>query len=157
MRWGIAGIAGLMLAGCDAAGDAEPAPEAVHSVDPATGELHMVIPHEDGPATLRSGPTLPVRLPDGLTLPEGATVTANSRFEQAGGSGALVTFETLAPAAAVITHFRDQAEAAGFAITLDRALATSHLLLGERARDGAKLSVTATSGPPTSGQILVSG
>jgi hypothetical protein len=157
MRWASAGLAGLALAGCGAAGDADKAgqaPEAVHSVDPATGEFHMVIPHEKWPATLRSGPDVPPRLPDGFTLPEGARVTANSLFEGPGGAGTLITFETDTPAAAVIDHVRREAETAGFAITLEKTLATSQLLIAGRARDGAKLSVSATGGPRTSAQIL---
>lgn len=160
MRRIIAGLAGLMLAGCGAADDSAAAdgPLADHSIDPATGETRMTIPLAGSTATLLAGPTVPVSLPDGFTLFPGTRIANNARFAQAGGEGSLVTFASDAPAAAVIAHYREQAAAAGFAITVEHEAADSLLLIGERARDGARIAVsaTATPGAATTGQLVLS-
>ena len=157
MRWGIGAIAGLMLAGCGggAAGDATGAgPLAEHTIDPETGETRITIPRAEGTATLRAGPRVPVVLPDGLALPDGATIRDHARFERAGGEGILVTFETDVPAADVVARLRDQAVAAGFAVTLENAAGGTLLLIGARPRDGARLAVSAAEGTPTTAQLV---
>lgn len=156
MRWAIAGFAGLMLAACDSDAGEGAAPLAEHSVDPATGATRMTIPHGNGTATLLAGPEVPVALPDGLTLFPGMRVENNARFARKEGEGALVSFAADAPAPAIIAHYRGEAEAAGFAVTLEHAAAGSVLLIAERSRDGARLAVTATTGTPTTGQLAVS-
>jgi hypothetical protein len=154
MRWGIAGIVAMMLAGCDGAGD--PSRQAEHSIDPATGETVMTIPDKRGAATLRAGPSVPVALPQGFSLFPGTRVTNNARFTRADGEGTLVTFTADAPAKDILAHYRREAEAAGFAITLEHEAAGSLLLIAERERDGARLAVTVTEGAPTSGQLVFS-
>jgi hypothetical protein len=158
MRWRIAGLAGLILAGCDRADPASTAqrPAAQHIVDPATGETRMIIPRPDGAATLRSGPDVPLALPKGFSLPDGTRVLTNSLFSRPDGDGTLVTFEAEPSAQAVIGHYRDQARAAGFAITVEVETAGTFLMVGERKKDGARLAVTATEGVPTQGQLIVS-
>ncbi len=160
MRWVIAGIAGLMLSGCDAPDHLDKSGagerEAEHTIDPETGEVRMIIPHKDGTATLRSGPNVPVTLPRGISMVPGARVLAHSQFAMGDGQGSLVTFEADVEAPAVIAHFRDQARAAGFAVTLENDAAGTLMIVGERKRDGARLAVTATAGEPTTGQIVVS-
>lgn len=158
MGWRIAGLAGLILTGCDGADPTgtEQRPTAQHVVDPATGETRMTIPRPDGAATLRSGPDVPLALPKGFTLPDGSRVLTNSLFSRSDGDGTLVTFEAEPSAQAVIGHFRNQAEAAGFAITVEVETAGTLLIVGERKGDGARLAVTATEGMPTQGQLIVS-
>ncbi len=157
----MAGLAGLMLTGCDGldsaglSGSDEP-PLAAHSIDPETGEVRMIIPRKDGTATLRSGPSVPVSLPEGFTLLPGTKVTTHSLFSRPEGQGSLVTFEVDTEAGAVVAHFRGQAKAAGFAITLENNTAGTLLMVGERKRDGARLVVTATPGEPTTGQLMLS-
>jgi hypothetical protein len=161
MRWRIGVLAGLALTGCsgpEPAGEtaAEPATSAEHIIDLATGETRMAIPHEDGVATLRSGPNVPLTLPDGLSLFPGSRVLDNSLVTRPRGKGTLVTFEADAPAAAVIAHYRDQAQAAGFVIALDVEAGGTLMVGGARDPDGATLSVTATTGKPTAGQLVIS-
>lgn len=159
MRWVMAGLLGLMLTGCDAAADSD-RPETMHRIDPATGETVITIPAEGATATLRAGPAVPVALPAGFTLFPGTRITNNARFDRAEGQGSLITFAADAPAEAIIAHYRQQAEAAGFAITLEHDAAGSLLLIGERTRDGARLAVTATGGAEegstTTGQLVLS-
>lgn len=155
MRWGIAGVAGLLLAGCEAGEGGEP-PRAEHSIDPLTGETRMTIPQGRRTATLLAGPGVPVALPDGLTLFPGTRVRNNARFARGDGEGSLVTFAADAPAGEIVAHYRREAEAAGFAVTLEHGAAGSVLLIAERSRDGARLAVSATGGTPTTGQLALS-
>ena len=155
----LAGSAALMLAACGAdspeAGTAADDVGAQYTIDPATGEIRMTIRRETGEATLRSGARVPVSLPAGFSLFPGSRVVSNSLVTRPDGQGILITFETAAPAEAVIAHYRAEAEAAGFAIQLELAANGSVLVGGKRARDGASLSVTATTGTPATGQIII--
>jgi len=127
-----------------------------HTIDPATGEARITIPQQDGIATLRSGPNVPVSLPEGFSLFAGARIVGNSLVTRpGGGQNALVTFETDAPAADVITHYREQAKAAGFAIALEVTAGDTIILIGERKVDGARLSATATDHTPATGQLVI--
>lgn len=153
MRWGIAGIAGLMLAGCG--GEVGTSRRAEHSIDPVTGETRMTIPHQGETATLRAGPAVPVALPAGLSLFPGTRIAGNARFAQGKRVGSLLTFAADAPAADVMAHYRREAEAAGFAIVLEHAAAGSLIFVADRGRDGARLAITAKSGPPTTGQVVL--
>ncbi len=157
------GLAALALTWLDAsnlpgAGDSEPRTKTEHTIDPATGEARITIPQKDGIATLRSGPNVPVSLPEGFSLFAGARIVGNSLVTRpGGGQNALVTFETDAPAADVITHYREQAKAAGFAIAIEQTTGDTTILVAERKGDGARLSATATQGSPATGQLIVGG
>ena len=153
------GLAVLALAGPGAsdmlgAGDTGPGTKTEQTIDPATGETRITIPQKDGIATLRSGPNIPVTLPDGFSLFPGARVVGNSLVTRTGGAqNMLVTFDTDAPAAQVIAHYREQAKAAGFAIALEAETGDTFILVGERV--GAKVSASATRDTPTTGQLVI--
>ncbi len=159
MRWQIAVCAGgLWLAACEAAPDAReavPAPGAEHVIDPLTGETRITLPAEDGLATLRAGPNVPLLLPEGFTLFPGARVVTNARVTRPGRASTLVTFEADAPAAAVIAHTRAEAATAGFAIAVDLDTEGTGTIAATRRVDGATLSLTATQGEPTTGQLAI--
>ncbi len=152
------GLAVLALTWLDAsnlpgAGDSGPGTSTEHIIDPATGETRITIPQKDGIATLRSGPKVPVSLPEGFSLFPGARVVGNSMVTRTGeGQNTLVTFETDAPAAEVIAHYREQAKAAGFAITLEAETGDTFIMVGERG--GGRIAATATQGAPTTGQLI---
>ncbi len=125
-----------------------------HTIDPATGEVRMTIPDKNGAVTVLSGSKVPVTLPNGLSLFPGSRVLGNSQVTRPGsGQDTLVTFEADAPAADVIAHFRDQAKAAGFAVSLEAETGDTRILVGERG--STKLTATATQGTPTTGQIVI--
>ena len=117
----------------------------------------MTIKGEDGEATLRSGADLPVSLPDGFSLFPGSKVVSNTVVNQPDGQGTMVTFEADAPADKVVTHYKDQAKAAGFDIQLEMTTNGTQMIGGERKGDGASLSVTATTNESdgTTGQIII--
>ena len=128
---------------------------AEYTIDKDTGETSMTIKGEDGEATLRSGADVPVTLPDGFTLFPGSKVVTNTVVDQPDGKGTMVTFETDAPADKVVAHYRDAAKAAGFDIQLEMTTNGTMMVGGERKADGSSLSVTATGGEPTTGQIII--
>lgn len=128
---------------------------AQYTIDQDTGETSMTIKGEDGDSTLRAGATVPVSLPAGFTLFSGSKVVSNAVVNQPGGSGTMVTFEADAPADAVIAHYREAAKAAGFAIQMEMNTNGTQMVAAERASDGSSMSVTATAGEPTTGQLII--
>lgn len=149
----------LALAGPDrsdmpGAGDTGSDTTTEHTIDPATGETRITILQKDGIATLRSGANVPVTLPEGFSLLAGARVFGNSLVSRPGGwQNAVVTFETDAPAVQVIAHYREQAKAAGLAITLEAETGNTFIMVAERG--ATKVSATATRGTPTTGQLVI--
>jgi hypothetical protein len=115
----------------------------------------MTITGEDGDATLRAGANVPVTLPDGFSLFPGTKVISNAVVSQPDGQGTMIQFEADAPADKVIAHYREQAKAAGFAIELEMNTNGTQMIAGQRKDDSASLSVTATSGDMTTGQIII--
>lgn len=126
-----------------------------YTIDKASGETRMTIKGKEGDATLRAGPSVPVSLPAGFSLFPGSKVVSNAQVNQPGGQGTLITFEADAPADKVVAHYRDAAKAAGFTIQLEMNTNGTQMIGGERASDGATLSVTATQGTPTTGQLIL--
>ncbi len=155
----IAGGAALVLAACgsETSGEfkTEDGKNAEYTVDKETGETTMTVDGPDGEATLRSGANVPVSLPDGFTLFPGTKVIANTIVNQPDGKGTMITFEADAPAEKVVAHYRDAAKAAGFDIQLEMNTNGTMVVGGERKADGSSLSVTATDGETTTGQIII--
>lgn len=152
------GIA-LALSGCgsETSGEftTEDGKNAEYTIDKATGETSMTVVDENGTATMRAGPSVPVSLPDGFTLFPGSKVVTNAVVDQPDGKGTMITFEADAPADKVVAHYRDAAKAAGFEIQLEMNTNGTMMVGGERKADGSSLSVTATGGEPTTGQIII--
>lgn len=127
-----------------------------YTIDKATGETSMTIKGDDGDATMRSGPAVPVNLPQGFSLFPGSKVVSNTVVNQPGGQGTMMTFEAGGPADKVVAHYRDEAKAAGFDIQIEMNANGTQMVGGERKSDGATLSVTATAGEAmTTGQIII--
>jgi hypothetical protein len=74
---------------------------------------------------------------------------------QPDGQGTMVMFETDAKPDAIIAHYREQAKSAGFDIELEMNTNGTTMIAGKRESDGSSLSVTATSGDTTTGQIII--
>lgn len=155
----LAGAALMLLAGCGSETSGEfTAPDgekAEYTIDQNSGETSMTIKSGDGTATMRSGVDVPVSLPAGFSLFAGSKVVTSTVVDQPDGKGTMVSFEAAAPAEKVIAHYRDQAKAAGFEIQLEMTTNGTTMIGGERKGDGSSLSVTATTGEPTTGQIII--
>lgn len=153
------GGAALLLAACgsETSGEftTEDGQNAEYTIDKTTGETSMTVDGPDGTATLRSGADVPVKLPDGFSLFPGSKVVTNTVVNQPDGQGTMITFEAAAPADKVVAHYRDAAKAAGFDIQLEMNTNGTLMVGGERKSDGSSLSVTATGGSPTTGQIII--
>lgn len=149
----------LLLAACGSETSGEFTTEdggnAEYTIDKNSGETSMTVKGPDGTATLRSGAEVPVSLPDGFSLFPGSKVVTNTVVNQPDGQGTMVMFEAAAPADKIVAHYRDQAKAAGFDIQLEMNSNGTLMIGGERKDDGATLSVTATSGDTTTGQIII--
>lgn len=150
----------LMLAACGSETSGEfttkDGENAEYTIDKETGETSMTVKGPEGTATLRSGAEVPVSLPGGFTLYPGAKVVTNTVVKQADGQGTMVMFETDASPDKVITHYREQAKAAGFDIQLEMTTNGTTMIGGER-KDGSTLSVTASpgEGSATTGQLII--
>ncbi len=151
--------ASLMLAACSSEKSGEfttdEGGKAEYTIDEASGETSMTVKGPDGTATLRSGADVPVNLPAGFSLFPGSKVVTNTVVNQPDGQGTMVTFEATAPADQIVAHYRDQAKAAGFDIQLEMTANGTQMIGGERKGDGSSLSVTATNGDTTTGQIII--
>jgi hypothetical protein len=147
----------LTACGSETSGEftTEDGKNAEYTIDEDSGETSMTITGEDGEATLRSGADVPVSLPEGFSLYPGSKVVTNTVVSQPDGQGTMVQFEADAPADKVIAHYKQQAKAAGFAIELEMNTNGTQMIAGKRKDDSASLSVTATSGDMTTGQIII--
>ena len=157
--YALAGTAALFLAACgsETSGEftTEDGQNAEYTIDKDTGETSMTVEGPDGTATMRSGANVPVSLPDGFSLFPGSKVVTNTVVNQPDGKGTMITFEAAAPADKIIAHYREQAKAAGFDIQLEMNTNGTMMVGGERKGDGSSLSVTASGGEPTTGQIII--
>jgi len=155
----LAGSAAVMLTACGSETSGEFTTEngenAEYTIDEDSGETSMTIKGEDGEATLRSGADVPVTLPEGFTMFPGSKVVTNTVVNQPDGQGTMITFESDAPADKVVAHYRDAAKAAGFDIQLEMTTNGTVMVGGERKADGSSMSVTASAGEPTTGQIII--
>lgn len=155
----VAGGAAVLLAACgsETSGEftTEDGKNAEYSIDKDTGETSMTVEGPDGTATLRSGTDVPVTLPTGFSLFPGSKVITNTVVKQPDGTGTMISFETDAPSDTVVAHYRNQAKSAGFDIQLEMNTNGTQMIGGERKSDGSSLSVTATSGDMTTGQIII--
>jgi hypothetical protein len=149
----------LLLAACGSEKSGEfttaEGENAEYTIDEDSGETSMTVKGPDGTATLRSGADVPVSLPDGFSLYPGSKVVTNTVVNQPDGQGTMVMFEATAPADTIVAHYREQAKAAGFDIQLEMNTNGTMMIGGERKDDGSTLSVTATSGDTTTGQIII--
>ncbi len=156
--------AAAALAGCSGEGSpvtqesAEPedAPRGSYAIDSETGETRARHTDTDGTTTtLRSGEKVPVALPAGFSLYPGATVTNNTRVEQADGLLVLLNFESAAMPEDIARFYRTQAEAAG--IEVGTSLQSGPMtMIGGESGAGTSFSFTATrKGEVTQAQLSV--
>jgi hypothetical protein len=108
---------------------------------------HMVIKSDNGKSTVEysAGGDVHADMPDFAPLYPGAKVTSSMNGTGNGGnSGAMVTMTVSAPAADVITFYKQKATAAGFTekMTMNEGNAQMYIA----AKDKKSLQVTATSG-----------
>ena len=128
-------------------------PAASYSHDPTSGEIRArIAPKGEEPATLRSGPQVPVRLPRGFTLYPGAKVTANTVVERGDSQRVLMVFETYDPVDLVTAFYRRQARDAGFALSLDL-VGEERASIGGRTARGRGFALSAQRGSLTRAEL----
>lgn len=110
----------LASAACADRDAAKPAAVDSEVAEHSVGEIRTTIaPHDEHPAVGRSGPRVPIVLPDGFTLYPGAEVVTNTVIERGGHQRTLLVFETNDPVSDVIAFYRRQGAAAGAQFSLD--------------------------------------
>lgn len=128
-----------------------------YTIDEASGETTMRIKTPQGEATMRSGQSVPITLPDGFSLYPGSTIVTNTIVNQLDGAGTMVVFEAPAKPLAIINHFKQAATSAGYAIEVEATMNETMMLAGRRAGDGASFMVStgAVVDGKTSGQLVI--
>ncbi len=128
-----------------------------YRIDSESGEASMTVETPDGDVTMRTGADIPVDLPAGFTLIDGAQVLNNITIGQADGKGALITFLSDKSPKEITDFYRAQAEAAGIAIQIETDINGGSMLGGEDETSGATFSITAYPGEDgTTGQLTIS-
>ena len=119
-------------------------PRGSYDIDRETGETRARFTDNDGTTTImRSGEKVPVRLPSGFTVYPDATVTNNTRVEQADGLLVLINLETDAPLDELVGYYRNEADAAGIDVATSLQSGPMTMIGGENG-DGTSFSLTAT-------------
>ena len=131
-------------------------PRGSYDIDAETGETRARHTGDDGTVTtMRSGERVPVELPAGFALYPGARVTNNTRVEQAAGVLVLLTLESAARPADMVTYYREQAASAGIDVATSLDSGPMTMIGGENA-DGTSFSFTATrEGEVTRAQLSI--
>jgi hypothetical protein len=124
MRVLICPVALALLAACgDSAGSAAPA---------AADQGEVVIEDAGGAQAA---------LPEGFTLPAGTQIVSNQQVTAPGGEGRIVLLDS---SSALESHFRAEAEAAGFEVSVDTNASGFRQLAGRRA-DGMQFDFAAST------------
>ncbi len=130
--------------GSSAAAKDEVEPRGSYDIDASTGETRARYTDDDGTTTtMRSGEKVPVELPAGFTVYPGATVTNNTRVEQADGLLVLLNLESAATPEEMTTYYREQAETAGIDVVTSLQSGPMKMIGGESG-EGTSFSFTAT-------------
>ena len=96
-----------------------PTPDGTVIRDPRSGQTRMRVGVGEDAVHLQSGVTLPVELPDGITVFPGASVTSHSRVLRGGRVRTLIAFTTPQPLPEVILFYRQQVKEADIALAVD--------------------------------------
>lgn len=111
----------LLLASCsDRALNPAPSGDVDIDIPRTQGETRVrVAPHGEAPATFRSGPQVPVLLPEGITAYPGGRIVENTVVERGRAQHMLLVTETPDPVAQVTAFYREQLRRARIAPSLD--------------------------------------
>lgn len=140
---GLVPLALVALAGCS---DPEPRRDrdsaSAFQESLTAGEERARIADKNGAATtMRTGPEVPAQLPPGFTVYQGAKIVTNTVVEEAGGRRILLVFDSGDPIVDVLGFYRQQADAAGAAITFDLGGGERASLGGVLVRGGSKFAI----------------
>lgn len=122
---------------------------ALDGASSASEETSASIKGPDGEdAVAKAGGDGSSSLPDGFSLYPGAKVVESTSVAEPGGpSSVTLMLKSTDEPEKIAVFYKKQAEEAGMEIEIDMALDTSHTVGGDRASDGAKMTVSATREP----------
>ncbi|MEO0589725.1 MAG: hypothetical protein AAFZ11_04105 [Pseudomonadota bacterium] len=116
-----------------------------YTIDTRTGETTASIETDEGTATLRSGNTVPVDLPEGFSAYPRAEVLTNTIVSQATGSGALVTMMSDDGPETIAAFYKGQAQDSGIEIQMEISTNGTQIL-GGQSPSGLTFSMIASPG-----------
>ena len=121
------------------------------------GETRGRITAEDGSVTsMTSGTSAPAMLPDGFSVAPGLEVLNSTSVTRGQGSYVMLTMEGAQPVADIVAFYRQQALAAGIAISINVATPQTTTIGGEGA-GGRTFSLIATrTGDKSAVQLTIS-
>jgi hypothetical protein len=140
----IGGVAAITACGSEqSTAVSEPQSElSEYRIDETSGEASMTITTARGKATMRTGSSVPVRLPRGISLYPGSAILSSTVVTHPDGVSTMAIFEVEASSAEIVAHFRSEAVRAGFVVEIDNALIETSMLSARRISDGASLLVS---------------
>lgn len=127
-----------------------------YTIDNDGGESSMTVTTPEGDISMRSGSNVPLDLPAGFSLIDGASVVSNTLINQGETKAALVTFNTDKSPEEIFDFYRTEAEAAGITIQIETKINEGGMIGGENETTGLTMSVTAYPGDEgTTGQLTI--
>lgn len=156
---GISTAAALTLTACgsESSGDftTEDGETGEYTIDQSSGGASMTVETPEGEVSMRTGAEVPIDLPAGFSLIDGAKVVSNTVVDQADGRGALVTFTSDKSPEEIADFYRAQAQTAGIDVQIETSINGGKMLGGEGA-SGTTFSITAyPSDDGTTGQLVI--
>lgn len=126
-----------------------------YTIDSETGESSFTIATDEGEISMRSGADVPIDLPNGIALMDGARVMSNTVVNQVDGMGTMITFESGSSPEEVVEYYRTQAENAGIEIQIETNMNGGRMIGGE-SESGLTMSVIANpTEDGSTGQLIV--
>lgn len=120
------------------------------------GDAEIRFTDKDGNETvMSSGSDAAVDLPDGFTLYPGASVASNTVISGGAGEGMMVGFTSSAAAEELATHYRREAEAAGFEIQIEMNSGETVMIGGEGPEGGFFSLNSSPDGDGSSAMLIV--
>lgn len=117
------------------------------------GDGHMTITGANG-EKVEIGTGSNAKMPDDIPLYPGAKVTASFTGQGKDGSGGMVSFTTTDTPDAVVAFYKQKAEAAGMAQTMNMDMNGTKSYVAANDKDKRSLTITATKGSDgTTGQV----
>lgn len=152
--------ASLCVAGCSADTSEETASEgedaAEYTIDEESGEQAMSITTAEGTSSMRSGPGVEPDLPEGWSLYPDAVIENAINVDDGDEGGTMVTMLADAPVDDIISFYRAQADATGYAIELELNTADSRIIGGKSDTGQFSLSVVpGRDGEPARVQLTI--
>ena len=150
--------AGLAACGGERSGTIETGDgdTAEYSIDQDGTETTTTVETADGKMTIQTGEGGDVALPEGFTVYPGAKVTSNMSVDGGDGKGTMITMQSDASPEDMVAHYRKQAVAAGYKISMEMNNDSNRIIAGETSSGEGGFTFSAgPSGDGTAAQLMI--